>query len=391
MKILFKNGTIVDYRSQTNKKLDLLVNEDKIEKIGENLSDEADKVIDCLGLIIMPGMIDMHCHLREPGGEHKETIETGSKSAVKGGFTTICPMPNTKPTPDSAIVLKQIIDRAKEVNLCNILPFSSVTKGEKGEDEFTKLYISMIDKLSITMPLVSGTDIFSIEYQNDFEDLHKSVIEVKGLSDKAQTLHVDGKYELSVPGDYNEGNATSAIIATLLAGAKSEDARKTLDRVHIPGRMEIIKTKNNGTIYVDYAHNYASLKALFAFLKQQTHAGRVIAVLGSPGDKGISRRPGFGKAVSEEVDHVILTTDDPGFEDPMKIAQEIDSYINHDNVKVEFELDREMAIEKAIKMSTNNDIVVLAGKGEDPYQKIKGVDVPYPSDVNVAKKIVEEL
>src|SRR5699024_6928408 len=99
----------------------------------------------------------------------------------------------------------------------------------------------------------------------------KSVIEVKGLSDKAQTLHVDGKYE---------GNATSAIIATLLAGAKGEDARKTLDRVHIPGRMEIIKTKNNGTIYVDYAHNYASLKALFAFLKQQTHAGRVIAVLG---------------------------------------------------------------------------------------------------------------
>ena len=221
--------------------------------------------------------------------------------------------------------------------------------------------------------------------------MHKSVIEVKGLSDKAQTLHVDGKYELSVPGDYNEGNATSAIIATLLAGAKGEDARKTLDRVHIPGRMEIIKTKNNGTIYVDYAHNYASLKALFAFLKQQTHAGRVIAVLGSPGDKGISRRPGFGKAISEEVDHVILTTDDPGFEDPMKIAQEIDSYINHDNVKVEFELDREMAIEKAIKMSTNNDIVVLAGKGEDPYQKIKGVDVPYPSDVNVAKKIVEEL
>ena len=134
MKILFKNGTIIDYRSQTNKKLDLLVNKDKIEKIGENLDEKADKVIDCTGLIIMPGMIDMHCHLREPGGEHKETIETGSKSAVKGGFTTICPMPNTKPTPDSAIVLKQIIDRAKEVNLCNILPFSSVTKGEKGEE-----------------------------------------------------------------------------------------------------------------------------------------------------------------------------------------------------------------------------------------------------------------
>ena len=75
----------------------------------------------------------MHCHLREPGFEHKETIETGSRSAVKGGFTTICPMPNTKPTPDNVETLKQIIQRGKEVNLCNVMPFASVTKGEKGE------------------------------------------------------------------------------------------------------------------------------------------------------------------------------------------------------------------------------------------------------------------
>ena len=82
----------------------------------------------------MPGMIDMHCHLREPGGEHKETIETGSNSASKGGFTTICPMPNTKPTPDSAIILSEIIEKAKKVAKCNVLPYSSVTKGEKGEE-----------------------------------------------------------------------------------------------------------------------------------------------------------------------------------------------------------------------------------------------------------------
>ena len=82
----------------------------------------------------MPGMIDMHCHLREPGGEHKETIETGTKSAVKGGFTTICPMPNTKPTPDNPETLKYIMDKAKSADLCNVFPFSSVTKGEKGEE-----------------------------------------------------------------------------------------------------------------------------------------------------------------------------------------------------------------------------------------------------------------
>ena len=134
MSILLKNGTVVDYANNIDKKLDILVEGDKIVKIGENLSTEADQIIDCSGYIIMPGMIDVHCHLREPGGEHKETIETGSKSAVAGGFTTICPMPNTNPTPDSAIVLEQIIKRAKEVNLCNVLPFSSVTKGEKGQE-----------------------------------------------------------------------------------------------------------------------------------------------------------------------------------------------------------------------------------------------------------------
>ena len=135
MKTLLKNGTVVDYASKTNEKLDVLIENDKIITISKDISTvDADKVIDCAGLIIMPGMIDVHCHLREPGGEHKETIETGSKSAVAGGFTTICPMPNTNPTPDSAIVLKQIIDRAKEVNLCNVLPFSSITIGENGQE-----------------------------------------------------------------------------------------------------------------------------------------------------------------------------------------------------------------------------------------------------------------
>lgn len=132
--ILLKNGTVVDYASKTEEKLDVLINDSKISKIAKTIDTPADKIIDCEGLYVMPGMIDMHCHLRQPGGEHKETIETGSKSAVKGGFTTICPMPNTNPTPDNAIVLEKIINEAKRVNLCNVLPYSSVTKGEKGEE-----------------------------------------------------------------------------------------------------------------------------------------------------------------------------------------------------------------------------------------------------------------
>lgn len=134
MKILLKNGKVIDFATKINEKNDILIENGIITKIAKDILDNADETIDCTNLSIIPGMIDMHCHLREPGFEYKETIETGCKSAVKGGFTTICPMPNTNPTPDSAFILQKIINEAKRVNLCNVLPYGSVSKGEKGEE-----------------------------------------------------------------------------------------------------------------------------------------------------------------------------------------------------------------------------------------------------------------
>ena len=123
MSILLKNGTLIDYKNSIFDKRDIFIEDNKITEISNEISKSADKIIDCTNLYIMPGMIDMHCHLREPGFEYKETIETGSKSAVAGGFTTICPMPNTKPTPDSAIILQEIIEKSKQDAVCNILPY----------------------------------------------------------------------------------------------------------------------------------------------------------------------------------------------------------------------------------------------------------------------------
>ncbi|WP_429971026.1 UDP-N-acetylmuramoyl-L-alanyl-D-glutamate--2,6-diaminopimelate ligase [Fructilactobacillus sp. Tb1] len=227
---------------------------------------------------------------------------------------------------------------------------------------------------------------------NSHEDtLNDSKITLTALSKKAKALNVAGDYTVGIPGDYNEYNATDAIISAGLVGFDANELFAGIRDTRIPGRMEMYRSKDHGVVYVDYAHNYASTKALLNFLKRQSPEGKVSVVVGSPGNKGIDRREGFGKALSEEADVAYLTTDDPAFEDPMDIAKTIDSYINHDHVKVIFEMDREKAIKDAIMNSTPNDISVVIGKGQDPYQKINGVDTPYPTDSKVVRDLLEKL
>lgn len=134
MTILLKNGKLIDYKTQTDDYFDIFIENGIIKEISKGIDKIADSVIDCTNLFIIPGMIDIHCHLREPGFEYKETIKTGMKSAVKGGFTSICPMPNTKPACDSTFILQKIQDEAKRVGVCNVFPYASVTVGEKGEE-----------------------------------------------------------------------------------------------------------------------------------------------------------------------------------------------------------------------------------------------------------------
>ncbi|TPR14069.1 UDP-N-acetylmuramoyl-L-alanyl-D-glutamate--2,6-diaminopimelate ligase [Apilactobacillus timberlakei] len=208
---------------------------------------------------------------------------------------------------------------------------------------------------------------------------------------KAKAMKLDGEYKIAVAGDYNESNATSAIIATGLAGANSDDVSNGLATVFVPGRMESYDAKNHGNVYVDYAHNYASMHALLSFLKHGNPDGKVIVVVGSPGNKGEDRRKGFGMALTENADEAFLTTDDPAFEDPSAIVDEIDSYIDHNKVNVHIELDRRLAISKAIHSGDKNSIIVVAGKGRDPYQKINGVDTPYETDSVVVKNVLKGI
>ena len=129
--MIIRNGSVV-LKNSVEKK-DILIENGKIVKIAENIPANGDKEIDARGLHIFPGLIDMHVHLREPGYEYKEDIESGAKAAVKGGFTQICCMPNTNPITDNKVVVSYIKHRANEVNLCKIHPIGAITKGSKGE------------------------------------------------------------------------------------------------------------------------------------------------------------------------------------------------------------------------------------------------------------------
>lgn len=132
MKTLICGGDVV--LPQGIKRADLLLEGNKIVKIAEKIRHEADyKVIDAKGKTVLAGIIDIHVHLREPGFEGKEDIESGSKAAVAGGVTQVCCMPNTDPVCDNAVVVKFILSRAAEVNLCKVKPIGAITKGEKGE------------------------------------------------------------------------------------------------------------------------------------------------------------------------------------------------------------------------------------------------------------------
>ena len=136
MRILIKGGRVIDPENGIDKVTDIFVDKGVISEMGDDLELEGIEmeVIDAKGKIVSPGLVDMHCHLRDPGQEYKEDIETGTRAAVMGGITSVACMPNTKPVVDNEAVVSYIINKAKEVGYCNVYPIGAVSKGLKGEE-----------------------------------------------------------------------------------------------------------------------------------------------------------------------------------------------------------------------------------------------------------------
>src|SRR5260370_2383794 len=134
--LLIKNGRVIDPASKTDAALDVLMDGEKIEEVGpvgKIAAAQGTEVFDASGLIVAPGFIDLHVHLREPGQESSETIETGTRAAARGGFAAVCCMPNTKPVNDNASVTRFILDRAKAGGSVRVWPIGAASVGSKGE------------------------------------------------------------------------------------------------------------------------------------------------------------------------------------------------------------------------------------------------------------------
>ena len=133
-KLAIRNGRVIDPASRFDAIRDVLIEDGLIAAIGENLDPGDAEEFDATGLVVAPGFIDMHVHLREPGFEHAETIESGSRAAAAGGFTSICCMPNTSPVNDNATVTSYIIERADRHAMVNVFPIGAITRNSAGEE-----------------------------------------------------------------------------------------------------------------------------------------------------------------------------------------------------------------------------------------------------------------
>ena len=183
--ILFRNVRIVD--ANKDFKTDLLVSNGVISKIDENIEIEHESIniVDGNGYVLMPSFIDLHTHLRDPGLTHKEDLETGQKAALRGGFTVLCPMANTKPVCDNKEVMEYVLNKAKDLDLCDIKQVCAITKNLDGQE--------MID----IEPMRKYTDLFSDDGYTLFnEEIMENVLRLSSELDFKVLTHCQPEYEI---------------------------------------------------------------------------------------------------------------------------------------------------------------------------------------------------
>lgn len=202
-------------------------------------------------------------------------------------------------------------------------------------------------------------------------------------------VKIGGKNErvkTGIPGRFSVYNSLAAIAIGENLGANAEEIKEALLEVRVPGRSELVDNKKGLTIMIDYAHSPESLQSILNAVKSYTR-GRVISVFGCGGDRDPGKRPVMGEISGKTADFTIITSDNPRTEEPEKIVKQIEEGITKTKGKYVAIVDRTEAIKHAIEIANKNDIIVLAGKGHETYQEIKGEKHPY-DEREIIKNII---
>lgn len=250
--ILIKGGRVIDPKTGLDKKQDVLVRGNKIVQIDKKIDRKDAFLIDARGKIVCPGFIDLHCHLRDPGRPDEETIESGSNSAVAGGFTTICCMPNTTPPIDNEGVVSYIYQEAGRVNLCRIFPIAAITKQRAGKEitEFGELVKAGAKGFSDDGDVVANAEVlrYALEYSKTFGlPIFEHPID-ENLSRNSSMNEGFTSTRLGLKG--SPAVAEEIIVARDLLLAKFTGARLHLCHISTRGAVELIRQAKKDGIQV---------------------------------------------------------------------------------------------------------------------------------------------
>ncbi len=197
------------------------------------------------------------------------------------------------------------------------------------------------------------------------------------------------RVKTGIPGRFSVYNSLAAICVAQKFGISPEIVKEALEEVRVPGRSELVNNKKEIPIMIDYAHSPESLQNILQAVKSYTR-GKVISVFGCGGDRDSGKRPIMGEISGRIADFTFITSDNPRTEEPEKITEQIEEGIKKTKGKYKVVVDRTEAIKEAIQMATKRDIIVLAGKGHEPYQEINGKKYPYDERI-IVKEIMDSL
>jgi len=247
--ILIKGARVIDPASKLDGRRDILIKDRRIARIEKSVANRKARVINARDLIVAPGLIDLHCHLRDPGRPDEETIETGSQAAVAGGFTSICCMPNTEPAIDNDGIVNYIYKEATRVGLCDVFPIGAITKERAGQEltEFGELLKAGAKGFSDDGDTVADNNVFrhALEYSRIFDvPIFEHPID-KSLAQDG--LMNEGLVSTRLGLSGSPAIAEELIVARDLMLAKFTGARLHLCHISTEGAVELIrKAKKEG-------------------------------------------------------------------------------------------------------------------------------------------------